>query len=82
MVADMKTRFLGVLAAFARYQACSLSLEPWGLLQGVTYQLTQGVTKNIIPTIPSTNAILAAVCTLEALKLIKLAPIGMNNYMM
>ena len=51
-------------------------------LQGVTYQLTQGVTKNIIPAIPSTNAIVAAVCTLEALKLITLASTGMNNYMM
>lgn len=48
----------------------------------MTYQLTQGVTKNIIPAIPSTNAIVAAACTLEALKLITTASTGMNNYMM
>ncbi len=48
----------------------------------MTYQLTQGVTKNIIPAIPSTNAIVAAACTLEALKLITMASTGMNNYMM
>ena len=51
-------------------------------MQGVTYQLTQGVTKNIIPAIASTNAIVAAACTLEALKTITLCSTGMENYMM
>ena len=50
--------------------------------QGVTLQLTQGVVKNIIPAIASTNAVVAAVCTLEALKLITTCSHGMQNYMM
>jgi hypothetical protein len=50
--------------------------------QGITYQLTQGVVKNIIPAIASTNAIVAAACALEALKLITMCSKGMDNYMM
>lgn len=51
-------------------------------MQGVTYQLTQGVVKNIIPAIPSTNAIVAASCTLEALKMVTMCSTQMQNYMM
>ena len=51
-------------------------------VQGVTWQLTGGVVKNIVPAIASTNAIVAAACALEALKLLTVCSSGIENYMM
>lgn len=51
-------------------------------IRGVTYRLTQGVVKHIIPAIASTNAIIASACTNEALKLATLLARSMDDYML
>lgn len=67
------------------YQKALLRAQEFNI-QGVTYALTQGVVKNIIPAIAATNSVIAAACCNEALKIVTgCAPsLGYpeNNYMM
>lgn len=63
------------------YEQAKARAEQFGI-QGVTYRLTQGVAKNIVPAVASTNAIIAAACANEAVKMITSIGINMSDYMM
>lgn len=63
------------------HDVARIRAEQFGI-PGVTLSYTQGVVKNIIPAIPSTNAIVAAACALEVLKIATSCSAGMDNYMM
>lgn len=49
-------------------------------ISGVTYRLTQGVIKHIIPAVASTNACIATMCATEVFKLATSSSQFLNNY--
>lgn len=50
-------------------------------IPGVTYRLVQGVVKNIIPAVASTNAVIAASCATEVFKIATSCCLPLDNYM-
>ncbi|XP_060556488.1 NEDD8-activating enzyme E1 catalytic subunit-like [Ruditapes philippinarum] len=50
-------------------------------ITGITYRLTQGVVKRIIPAVASTNAVIAAACATEVFKIATSCCMPLNNYM-
>ncbi|XP_066913561.1 NEDD8-activating enzyme E1 catalytic subunit-like [Clytia hemisphaerica] len=60
-------------------QRASERAQQYGI-EGVNYRLTQGVIKNIIPAVASTNAVIAAMCVTEVFKAITCCYKTMENY--
>ncbi|KAL3270408.1 hypothetical protein HHI36_024367 [Cryptolaemus montrouzieri] len=50
-------------------------------IPGVTYRLVQGVVKNIIPAVASTNAVIAGICATEVFKIATSCCVPLNNYL-
>ena len=50
-------------------------------IKNVTYRLTQGVIKHIIPAVASTNAAIAALCSIEVLKVASNFSLALNNWL-
>uniref|UniRef100_A0A0B7B6L3 NEDD8-activating enzyme E1 catalytic subunit n=2 Tax=Arion vulgaris TaxID=1028688 RepID=A0A0B7B6L3_9EUPU len=50
-------------------------------ISGITYRLTQGVVKRIMPAVASTNAVISAVCATEVFKIATSCCLPLNNYM-
>ncbi|KAI2796979.1 NEDD8-activating protein uba3 [Blomia tropicalis] len=50
-------------------------------IDGVSYRLTQGVVKNIIPAVASTNSVIASACATEVFKLATASAPLLHNYM-
>uniref|UniRef100_A0A1Q3F3G9 NEDD8-activating enzyme E1 catalytic subunit n=1 Tax=Culex tarsalis TaxID=7177 RepID=A0A1Q3F3G9_CULTA len=50
-------------------------------ITGLSYRLVQGVLKNIIPAVASTNAVIAAACATEVFKIASSCCETLNNYM-
>jgi NEDD8-activating enzyme E1 len=50
-------------------------------ITGLSYRLVQGVLKNIIPAVASTNAVIAATCATEVFKIATSCYEPLNNYM-
>jgi len=62
------------------YEKASERANQFGIT-GVNYRLTQGVVKNIIPAVASTNAVVAAVCSTEVFKIVTSCCLPLQNYM-
>lgn len=60
------------------YQEALKRADEFGI-KGVTYRLTKGVVKNIIPAVASTNAIIAATTVNECFKMVTFSLQGMNS---